>query len=422
MASLKAWEDLSYLLAHPHIIGIMIGFKDMTELHSEWIKEIVFGDDDYTLQAHRGSFKSSALAVAIALIMVLFPMRNIIFLRKTDTDVSEMMGMVGKILRSKILKDIAKVVHDLPDGIDLEVTSETTNNITTNLWNSPMGADQLLGLGVKSSITGKHAYYVITDDICNLTDRISRAEREFVKLKYDELQNIKNRDGRIINLGTPWHKEDVFSKMPNIHRYDCYTTHLISPEKLERLRASMTASLFAANYEMKHIADKDALFQTSRPFTSDISMLRNGRCHIDAAYSGSDYTAFTCAAYRDGHLYVYGKLWRKHVEKVLDIAIAEADRLVCWPMYNEDNGDKGFVTEIVRKKGKWAKSYHESENKFIKISSYLVKWWPYIIFVEGTDEEYINQIMDFTIDADHDDAPDSAATMGRIFKRYLPAA
>lgn len=422
MASLKAWEDLSYLLAHPHIIGIMIGFKDMTELHSEWIKEIVFGDDDYTLQAHRGSFKSSALAVAIALIMVLFPMRNIIFLRKTDTDVSEMMGMVGKILRSKILKDIAKIVHDLPDGIDLEVSSETTNNITTNLWNSPMGADQLLGLGVKSSITGKHAYYVITDDICNLTDRISRAEREFVKLKYDELQNIKNRDGRIINLGTPWHKEDVFSKMPNIHRYDCYTTHLISPEKLERLRASMTASLFAANYEMKHIADKDALFQTSRPFTSDISMLRNGRCHIDAAYGGNDYTAFTCAAYRDGHLYVYGKLWRKHVEKVLDFAIAEADRFVCWPMYNEDNGDKGFVTEIVRKKGKWAKSYHESENKFIKISSYLVRWWPYIVFVEGTDEEYINQIMDFTIDAEHDDAPDSAATMGRIFKRYLPAA
>ena len=30
---------------------------------------------------------------------------------------------------------------------------------------------------------------MITDDICNLSDRISRAERERTKLQYDELQN-----------------------------------------------------------------------------------------------------------------------------------------------------------------------------------------------------------------------------------------
>ena len=75
-----------------------------------------------------------------------------------------------------------------------------------------MGSYQLLGIGLRASITGKHAYYVITDDICNLTDRISRAERERTKLQYDELQNIRNRGGRIINLGTPWHKEDVFTR------------------------------------------------------------------------------------------------------------------------------------------------------------------------------------------------------------------
>ena len=85
----------------------------------------------------------------------------------------------------------------------------------------------------KSNDTGKHAYYVITDDICNIDDRISRAERQHTIAQYDELQNIRNRGGRIINLGTPWHKDDVFGRMPNIHRYDCIDQILDYTEQAE---------------------------------------------------------------------------------------------------------------------------------------------------------------------------------------------
>ena len=62
-------------------------------MHGEWIREMINGTEDYTLQAHRGSYKFSCLAVAIALLMILRPNRNIIFLRKTDNDVAEMLGM-----------------------------------------------------------------------------------------------------------------------------------------------------------------------------------------------------------------------------------------------------------------------------------------------------------------------------------------
>ena len=54
----------------------------------------------------------------------------------------------------------------------------------------------------------------------------------------------------------------------------------------------------------------------------------------------------------------------------------------------------------------------------IKISSFLRKWWPNIVFVRGTDQEYINQIMDYTEQAEHDDAPDSAATACRYYCTY----
>ena len=89
-----------HILKEPDDLGRRVGFKDLTSLHREWIREMIDGEGDYTLQAHRGSYKSSCLAVAIAILMILKPKRNIIFLRKTDSDVAEMLGMVSKILRT----------------------------------------------------------------------------------------------------------------------------------------------------------------------------------------------------------------------------------------------------------------------------------------------------------------------------------
>ena len=56
-------------------------------------------------------------------------------------------------------------------------------------------------------------------------------------------------------------------------------------------------------------------------------------------------------------------------------------------------------------------------NKFMKICTYLKRWWPKIVFLEGTDPEYIDQILDYTEHAEHDDAPDSAACVCRILDK-----
>lgn len=403
------------LLNHPEELGREIGFSDLTPLHGSWIRHMVFGRGDYTLQAHRGSYKSSCLAVAISILLVIYPDRNIIFLRKTDSDVSEMLGMVSKILKSDVFIALARELY----GKELTVEGESMNHLSTNLWNSPMGAPQLLGLGIRASITGKHAWYVITDDICNKDDRESRAERERTKRQYDELQNIRNRGGRIINLGTPWHKEDVFSSMPNIHRYDCYQTGLIAPERLQELRESMVPSLFAANYELKHIASSEVIFETSPRFISDPEVMRDGVSHVDAAYGGSDYTAFTCGKRDWDHdvIYLYGKIWHKAVDKVIDVICSESERLMCVPIKCESNGDKGFLAEEFIRRGVYASTYAEHMNKFVKITTFLKKWWPKIVFLEGTDPEYIDQILDYTEHAEHDDAPDSAASVCRILDR-----
>ena len=200
--------------------------------------------------------------------------------------------------------------------------------------------------------------------------------------------------------------------MPNIERFDCYQTGLIPPEDLEQIKASMTASLFAANYELRHVAEEDVIFSNPRT-DCDTALVEQGDCHIDAAYGGEDYTAFTIVSKRNGNYYFYGRLWRKHVDDCLDEIQGLRKRFNAGRIYCEDNGDKGYLAKELRKRGERAVTYHENMNKFLKITSYLKAEWNNVYFVSGTDKEFIDQICDYNENAEHDDAPDSVASQVR---------
>ena len=79
----------------------------------------------------------------------------------------------------------------------------------------------------------------------------------------------------------------------------------------------------------------------------------------------------------------------------------------------EDNADKGYLAKDIRNKKERVVSYHESMNKYYKITTYLKNIWENVIFIKGTDKEYIEQILDYNENADHDDAPDSCASLAR---------
>lgn len=405
-ASLK--QILDYITEYPVDFGKAIGFADLTELHNGWIKKMLLAKDDFTIQAHRGSYKTSCLAVAISLRMLLFPHQNIIFLRKTSGDITEVLRMVSKIIHLPVYSYLFEAIY----GFKMAIIMENSEAITINNYNVAKGSAQLLGIGTSGSLTGKHADCVITDDIVNIDDRRSQAERDRIKLVYQELQNIRNRGGLIINTGTPWHKDDAFTLMPNIEQYDCYNTGLLSDSQIEELRQSMTSSLFAANYELRHIAADDVIFTTPQ-VGADPSLVEQGTAHIDAAYHGEDYTAYTLIRLIDGKYYVFGKLWRKHVDDILDQLLEIHHGFNAGKIYCEDNGDKGYLGRDLRKRGERVIIYSESMNKYVKITSYLKFEWENVIFVKGTDAEYINQICDFNDNAEHDDAPDSLASLIR---------
>ena len=409
-------QKAAWFIQHPAALGRALGYADLTDdIHGLWLREIAYGRGDITLQAHRGSYKTSCLTLAIALLMLKERDKNIIFLRKTDDDIAEVIKAVRRILSEPIFN----AVYTALTNQTLQIVRDNNAEITLDCYSAPRGAAQLQGIGIGGSLTGKHADIIITDDIVNLRDRLSRAERDRTKAIYQELQNIRNPGGRIINTGTPWHPDDAFTLMPAPQKWDCYHTGLLSQEQIETLRHSMAPSLFAANYELQHIAAENALFTTAPTYTKDETFLRDGIAHIDAAYGGEDYTAFTCGKRIENKLYMYGRMWHSHVDMVIETILAEVERLQVAPVYCEDNADKGFLSkEIRRRKADLpVRVYHEKENKYQKISQYLRKWWGDIIWLQGTDPEYIRQIMNYTEDAEHDDAPDSASCVCRIFDR-----
>ena len=401
-------QAVLFLKTNPYKFGHLVGFTKLTELHNRWIIDMLCGKEDKTLQAHRGSYKTTCVSIALALIIVLLPNMRTLFMRKTDTDIKEIVSQVKKLLLSDQMRYFVRCIY----GVNLELTTATANEISTNLTNDPRGTSQLVGIGMGSSITGKHFDRILTDDIVNVADRVSKAEREKTKTAYQEWQNIKNRDGRIFNTGTPWHKEDAFTLMPNPERHDCYSTGLMTDAEIGDIKSKMTASLVAANYELRHIAAEDVIFDNPQK-GYDPALAEQGICHIDAAYGGEDSTAFTICKKRDGNYYIFGKLWHKHVDDCEDKIIALRQQFNAGKIYCENNGDKGYLAKELRRRGEMVSVYHEDMNKFLKITSYLKAEWKNVYFVVGTDEEYINQICDYNENAEHDDAPDSAASIVR---------
>ena len=408
-------QAIDYLLRNPAGYAGLLGFDKLGDLHNDWIIEMLRGKEDKTLQASRGTYKTTCVSFALALTVILLPNVRTMFMRKTDGDIKEVIKQVQKILLDPHTQYFVQSIY----GVSLKLTKQSYNEISTNLTTDIKGTAQLIGVGIGGSLTGKHFDRIFTDDIVNVNDRISKAEREKTKLVYQELQNIKNRDYgcKIFNTGTPWHEEDCFSIMPKAERYDCYhpeIAKILTAEQLAEIKTKMVPSLFAANYELRFIPSEDIIF-TDTQTGAEPALVENGLMQVDSAFYGEDYTAWTVMNKHDGKYYAYGKILRKHVDECYDNIKEDYERFLCRKLYNEDNADKGMVAKELRRQGLKVVLYHEDMNKYLKIVTYLKEIWKDLIFVKGTDPEYIKQIENFYEDAEHDDAPDSAASLARIF-------
>jgi predicted phage terminase large subunit-like protein len=123
-------------------------------------------------------------------------------------------------------------------------------------------------VGVGASSTGTRADLLVCDDIVDVKALRSRADRERARAYFHEnLVNLLEPDGRLWNLFTPWHADDLNAHLKRNGEYALFRRAVgddLSPvwpekwprERLEQRRREIGAVAFARAYRLVCVPDE----------------------------------------------------------------------------------------------------------------------------------------------------------------------
>lgn len=416
-------EDfLKLVIDKPHYLGWLIGKDKLNELHSEWIKYCWDSNEPRALQAFRGGYKSTAIdVVGIIRNFLINPNERIALIRKSFNDSCTIVSAVKQAMEMPEVKQLFKIAH----GFIPRATMAKEGRLRYNFKTTITPEVNLTAHGIDSSLTGMHYDRIICDDIITLKDRISKAEREKTKEIVNELAtNIIDPGKGSIWIGTPWHKNDAWkeiNKFADIAMYPISEYNFLGEKAVQDKRRTTTPFLFSANYMLELRDDESSLFTEPKMAEGWDYMIRGSVAQLDAGFDGNDFCALTIIAPLDKKSYqetkslqAVGFCYPGHIKTWTDKVVSYYKRYKCRAIYIESNADKGYVAESLRKEGLNVIVYHESQNKDIKISTFLYEYWNKLNWSPATDDEYLNMILDWRMGTkDHDDCPDSCASLIR---------
>ena len=409
-------QDLDDIAEYPHKLAHLAGKNLITELHDTWIKYIWDDNEHRSLQAHRGSYKTTGIVIIGAIRWLLFnPNDRIAIVRKKFDHATECVETISKVMKKPIIKALFKFAYD---GLDVKAVTDRNDRVTFNFKTIDTPEGSVDAYGINSEMTGKHYDKIICDDFVTVDDRISRAEREKSKLRIAEIKTNIIDPGKYCGfIGTPWHREDAWEILPDPLKFDCYSTKLLSNEQIEKKRSdkSMTIQMFAANYELKHISAEDQMFKEATFLNWNFHYKQKVYGHIDAKYSGNHTNGLCFMTLKaDGRIQAIGFCFHEHVNDKLNFIYEKYKKYFCSAFFCEDNADKGFLAEKLRALGMNVDTYHESMNKHVKIENYGYKYWNNIDWDSESDPEYISQILDYQENQQPDDAIDNCSSLIKL--------
>lgn len=361
---------------------------------------------EYMREAHhRWNFKGGATRSGKTYMDYRWMIASRIRERKNLPGLAVILGVTKSTIERNVLIPMRDIYGE-------ELVGNISNDNTVMLFGEmcyALGAEKITQV---SKLRGASFKYVYGDEVAEWSPEVF----DLLKSRLDQSNSCF--DGTF-NPKDPLHWLKKFLDSDADIYYQTYSIDdnpFLDPEFVRNLKKEYAGTVLYDRYILGRWATSEgALFIKYPIFTTDASLLYDGVAHIDASYGGSDGSAFTCGRRVGDTLYLFGRLRQAHIDTLMDFYTGEATRLRCSPILNERNADKGFLGKEIKRGGGLVKLYDEHMNKFLKIATYLRKWWPNIVFLEGTDKAYIDQIMSYTEQAEHDDAPDSAACICRYF-------
>ncbi len=409
-------NEFEIFIRNPHLFGQYLGYKDLIPLHSEWINDAWINKSVKSMQAHRNSYKTTAILIVGAIWWLLFhnPNETILFIRKAETDAQKILSAIKTHLEGSKVLAIAEEIYGVKQ-LKTDVWSNKSIKLSIKTDTTPEG--NIEAKGSTAAITGSHYGKIFPDDIITLKDRVSKAEREWIKDFVRELRNIKKEDGELFFSGTPWHKDDAWTIVPEPKVYPLGLVPIkgFMPDEIEakkaELREGTTISLYTANYELKHISDGMSLFP--EPVYGNWLDGIGTIAYLDPSYMGDNTTALSIGGRSEDTAYCRGYVWNENIIDLYDVIVDKLKRYNCGTLYIETNADKGLSMKDISEKWSAVRGIHEKENKHIRIVDFAVRHFKNIIWANDTDDTYMNQIIDYQEGQDPDDAADSLAGLMR---------
>lgn len=458
-------------------------FGDMSDLHSHWMKACIIDwvEDVYSkgikefseimLQCHRSSYKTTSMVCSIVWALIRQPNIQIAILQASADLAKSRVEQVSWFFRQEHVLALASRCY----GADVKLSNDNKTKITLSSCSNSEGYN-LAGWGKSSKKTSKHPDLIIVDDLVNSDDMTSDKHRVSSENVFRETTNLLGGQGRRVITGTPWHSDDVYSKIPKkvSHFFpimdEARLNEMLSDElvksyiqgqcldllieksindkykgadtDIKNFNASgiiktyteLPYHLFAKNYLLKNVAPEENLFAYPKivpreTFIKEKTLISKVY-HIDKAFGG-DMLAITMLekysheADVDGkklkvHSYLaLGWGWKKKIdipERIFRIVNEKGYA----PVYTETNDDKGAtIMDIKRRFPKITiKCYHEKTSKGARIYAHLSPNWRDIFIDENTDHKYLIQIKDWHDGkTGGDDAPDSLACACKILSK-----
>lgn len=436
-------------------------------LHSEWIKHLwlpSIQNKDSALMAHRGSFKTTDLSeVGVIWNWTLKPWNHqddrVMLTRGTFTAASSSMETIARNMKHPCIVSLFETLYG-PGCTETVYSREKEILYKFKRTNTKEGS--ITAWGILQDFTGFHCDRVLGDDFVTRESQYSAVTRAKTCSAVNEIQtNIVDKTGSCHWIGTPWHKEDAWTCIPDPIKYahrawtnpdtkeEIKGTNLLTDQEYDnaiwgtrkdgKRYRKISVSQEAANYKLDPtVADEGALFANLAAMEPWKMGVRTAPvyAHVDSAFGGKDWTALTLfQLLPDNRIQWTAFTWPEHVDKVKMQIVEKCKLYRVSEFTTERNADKGYVLQSFVKlfkesglairirrdpKNKDLLGYHEDQNKHVKITTFLLEFWPRLVTDTDIQDESLTMVTGYKEGEEPDDPPDSLASGLREFYSTKP--
>lgn len=406
------------LYEHPEKLGWLLGYKKITRVHGEWIKTIHEAKEDLTFQSHRGSYKTTALTVCgIIWALFFFPDRRYLVASSTETNADKIVAEISKQYHNTALIALYNLIN-VDSAVDKSTWRRTSFTLTTRKKSFKEASVESIGVG--GIVTSRHYDRIICDDIVTIKDRTSAAERRTKKNWIKELQSIIDPHGVIAYIGTPWHISDIYSITPTAVKWPVGSILIegLDDKKLAKIRKMQGESFYSAQYLLEHTSDEDKIFDN--PTFGELHGNTNVAmfAYLDPALGGKDSSAIVIGCKHVNKYYiVYANKWNTHIDKTYDKTVALCTQYNVRTLYAESNAAQKLIIDEFNRRKVNTKGVNHSKNKHLRIMDGVLKHWESINWSKRCNDQFLNEVLEYTETSTRDDCPDAVAGFTEIFDK-----